>query len=205
MIPNSIEEVKELTNVAHLYYADKPLAFLSIFSLLYLAKQALAIPGSFFLNLLAGAVIGNHMALPLVCLMTAMGASLCFLLSSLIGSLFRIYNWSSVQKLSNSIDKNRSNLFWYLVTIRIFPFTPNWLLNLASPWLRIPLRTFFFSMLIGTVPYALVSTQAGLLLNEIESVNDIITPSIVMKLSFISILALLPTLLRKRLTARFVN
>ena len=41
----------------------------------------------------------------------------------------------------------------FLISLRIFPGTPNWLLNMAAPVADVPLHLFFVSVLIGKCAY----------------------------------------------------
>jgi hypothetical protein len=76
----------------------------------------------------------------LVSALTVTGASMCFLLSSSFGSTLR-----AMPAVSKHIDvlekkvvaaKASGTLFYFLLSARVVPFTPNWALNIASPWVR---------------------------------------------------------------------
>ena len=41
------------------------------------------------------------------------------------------------------------SLFFFLLFLRLFPMSPNWFLNMASPILNIPIHLFFMSVFIG--------------------------------------------------------
>ena len=73
------------------------------------------------------------------------------------------------------------------------------LLNLASPLLCIPLVPFFFSMVLGSIPYNLACCQAGDILQELSSTADIWQPILLLKMLLVSILSLVPPFLTRRL------
>ena len=85
--PRDLEELKILTNLiskmtnTHVgyYYV------LVLFSSAYLFKQTFAIPGSVFLNLLAGAIFGLSFGFCLTCILTACGATCCYLMAKFVG------------------------------------------------------------------------------------------------------------------------
>ena len=58
---------------------------LVLFSSAYLFKQTFAIPGSVFLNLLAGAIFGLSFGFCLTCVLTACGATCCYLMAKFVG------------------------------------------------------------------------------------------------------------------------
>ncbi|KAA0192254.1 hypothetical protein HAZT_HAZT008939 [Hyalella azteca] len=65
-------------------YHDEHFSYLiTLFSMAYVYKQTFAIPGSALMNILGGALLGVWVALPVVCILAAVGASCCYLLSSI--------------------------------------------------------------------------------------------------------------------------
>ena len=86
--PSSIEDLKAITQVLSQTLIDDQIGFsyvLTLFTSAYLFKQTFAIPGSVFLNLLAGAIFGLSLGFPLTCFLTACGATLCYLLAKFAG------------------------------------------------------------------------------------------------------------------------
>ncbi|KAI9593138.1 hypothetical protein BDF19DRAFT_449598 [Syncephalis fuscata] len=200
-LPATLEEVKEQAHILHQLQTNEPAHVMAAFIAIYLFKQTFAIPGSFLLNILAGAIFGRSGFL-FVCPLTAIGASFCYLLSSIAGGpLIERYMAHRLNKMRVSIESRRADLIYYLICLRLFPFTPNWLVNIASPHIGVPLSQFFFSMLIGSMPYNFVSSQSGMMLREITSISDVMKPSTLIMLSLISLAALLPALFRKRVQA----
>eukprot|EP00753_Platysulcus_tardus_P006269 PLAT14051.1.p1 GENE.PLAT14051.1~~PLAT14051.1.p1 ORF type:complete len:146 (+),score=36.06 PLAT14051.1:35-472(+) len=103
----------------------------------------------------------------------------------------------------NRVDAARreKKLLWYLLFLRAFPFTPNWLVNLASPWVGVPLRPFFLSVLLGLAPYNLVTVRAGRLLLTLSSASDALSWTNMGQLLIIALLALAPALLQSKAAA----
>ncbi|KAF9314925.1 Transmembrane protein 41A, partial [Podila minutissima] len=56
------------------------------------------------------------------------------------------------------------SLFMQLLLIRLFPLTPYWFINLASPLVGVPVIPFMTSMFLGCMPYNYICTQAGAIL-----------------------------------------
>ena len=85
--PSNLEDLKALTKVLTTLINDQ-VGFqyvLVLFTSAYLFKQTFAIPGSVFLNLLAGAIFGLSFGFPLTCFLTACGATFCCLLAKFVG------------------------------------------------------------------------------------------------------------------------
>lgn len=177
-LPSNIDDLKELNAALEkIIDSSKPTVIL-FFSALYIlyalpfpcsncclfSKQTFSIPGSALLNVLAGKLFGFVLGFPLICLLTTVGASCCYWMSSLLGNatLRRVFSnkinalEAKVLATRNTrcfktlkIQSHHDNLFFYLLFLRLVPFTPNWLINIASPILNIPFKFFVFSVLFG--------------------------------------------------------
>jgi len=169
-------------------------------SIIYVWKQAFSIPGAIFLNILAGALYGPLTATILTSMLTAIGASCAYLLSKFVGQpIMDQYLSDKLNFLRKQVDEHRDGLFFYLLFIRMFPLSPWWLLNLAAPFLYIPIGTFFASLFFGSIPYNLACCQAGDILSELTSTADIWQPVLLLKMIMVSLLSLMPPLYSKKL------
>ena len=156
------------------------------------------VSGSVFLNVLAGALFPVHIAFTLVCALTAIGATVSFLFSRYIFKYVLIKLFASrIEYFKRQIDRNSDNLIFFLLFIRIFPFTPNWLINIACPIVGVPIAKFALSVFIGLMPYNYICVQSGSILASMTSLNDIMSRTTMIKLSSISVVALLPIVLKK--------
>ncbi|XP_017537501.1 transmembrane protein 41A-A isoform X1 [Pygocentrus nattereri] len=148
--PSDLEELRELAALLRLYQAEHSGYVLLLFCSAYIYKQAFAIPGSSLLNVLAGALFGPWLGLLLACVLTTVGATLCFLLSQAFGKqhIIRLFP-DKVALLQRKVEENRSSLFFFLLFLRFFPMSPNWFLNMSSPIVNIPVTLFFLSVFIA--------------------------------------------------------
>uniref|UniRef100_A0A667GI57 Transmembrane protein 41A n=1 Tax=Lynx canadensis TaxID=61383 RepID=A0A667GI57_LYNCA len=150
-------------------------------------------------NILAGALFGPWLGLLLCCVLTSVGATCCYLLSSIFGKQLVVsYFPDKVCLLQRKVEENRNSLFFFLLFLRLFPMTPNWFLNLSAPILNIPIVHFFFSVLIGLVPYNFICVQTGSILSTLTSLDALFSWETVFKLLAIALVALVPgTLIKK--------
>lgn len=200
--PHNMESLKLLTDTLHVMKQENWFLLLSLFCCAYLYKQAFAIPGSVFMNLLAGALFGWPVAFPLVCVLTAFGASACYLLSYGFGRKYLMSKFSTkISMLQRKVQANKDRLFFFLLSARLFPMSPNWFLNMASPIIGVPLHYFFISVLVGLTPYNFACTQAGSILSTISSVDDILTFPTVAGMLSIALVALLPAFFVRKVKA----
>ncbi|VDD89423.1 unnamed protein product [Enterobius vermicularis] len=171
------------------FFRDKHANYvLLLFALTYLYKQCFAIPGSFFMNLLAGALFGRWRAALLVCPLSAIGASGCYLLSSMVAKSF-IDRFFALrfQSLKSAVRQNQSRLLYFLVSARVFPLTPHWLFNIFSPFLDISLSKHALSVFIGLIPYNLICVHAGEMLSEIHKPTEMFNWETTLDLTFLAL------------------
>ncbi|XP_018016571.1 transmembrane protein 41A [Hyalella azteca] len=188
--PTSVPELQNLVSVLKLYHDEHFSYLITLFSMAYVYKQTFAIPGSALMNILGGALLGVWVALPVVCILAAVGASCCYLLSSISLSHLLIHcEKERVNKLRDRIRGNDSSLFLFLLSLRIFPGTSNWFLNMASPVADVPLHLFFFSVLLGLAPYNAVCVVAGASVSQLRSVSDLWSANSVATLVVLAVIA----------------
>ncbi|XP_060896267.1 transmembrane protein 41A-B-like [Labrus mixtus] len=196
--PSDLDELRELAEMLKFYKREHHGYVLLLFCSAYLYKQSFAIPGSSFLNMLAGATFGPWEGLVLACMLSTSGSTLCFLLSSAFGKQHVVQVFpEKVALLQRKVEENRSSLFFFLLFLRFFPMTPNWFLNITCPVLNIPMPIFFFSVLIGLIPYNFICVRTGSMLSEISSLDDIFSWGTLAQLLAIALMALLPGALIK--------
>ncbi|KAG1933605.1 transmembrane protein 41A-B [Pimephales promelas] len=197
--PSDLEELRELAELLQFYKTEHTGYVFILFCSAYLYKQSFAIPGSSFLNMLAGALFGPWHGILIACTLTTVGSTNCYLLSRTFGKrhIIRIFP-EKVAMLQRMVEENRSSLFFFLLFLRFFPMTPNWFLNITSPILNIPIPIFFFSILIGLIPYNFICVRTGAILSEIQSLDDIFSWGTLLQLLLIACVALLPGALIRR-------
>ncbi|ETM53825.1 hypothetical protein L914_02730 [Phytophthora nicotianae] len=202
---SSLEELQRSHETfLHVFAVQFPLA-LTCFTSVYVLKQTFAIPGSALLNVFAGAILPLSLAFPLVCTLTACGASCCFLLSKNLASEEIVLSVSErllpgkLHKLRHKIEDAtaRGQLLYLLLFLRVFPFTPNWFLNMASPWLKVPLKLFAPSVALGLLPYNFITVHAGAMLSSLRSTSDLLDPRTMGFLILLALGMLIPALLKK--------
>uniref|UniRef100_A0A146RLI4 Transmembrane protein 41A n=1 Tax=Fundulus heteroclitus TaxID=8078 RepID=A0A146RLI4_FUNHE len=197
--PSDLESLRELAETLKFYKTENYGYVLLLFCSAYLYKQSFAIPGSSFLNMLGGAIFGPWVGLMLTCLLSTFGSTFCFLLSSTFGKQYVVYFFpEKVALLQRKVEENQSSLFFFLLFLRFFPMTPNWFLNITCPVLNIPISIFFFSVLIGLIPYNFICVRTGSILSQISSLDDIFSWGTLAQLLAIALMALLPGALIRR-------
>lgn len=194
--PRNLEDLQQLANVLKIYKERNWVYVLVLFCSAYLYKQTFIIPGSVLLNLLGGALFGIYVGFPLVCFLTAIGSTLCYLWSLwLAKDLIEHYFPDRIRNFQEKVRRNKHRLLYYLLFLRMFPMSPNWFMNLLCPILGVPITTFFISIFIGLMPYNFLTVEAGEILSSLTSLNELITLGTLFKLALMACVALGPGLI----------
>jgi uncharacterized membrane protein YdjX (TVP38/TMEM64 family) len=77
---------------------------------------------------------------------------------------------------------------------------PNWLVNMASPIVGVPLHQFFFATLIGLIPANYLHVSTGQAINNLQTGESLMSWHQILALSCFGVVALLPTWLNKKPT-----
>ncbi|WFD19723.1 hypothetical protein MCAP1_001959 [Malassezia caprae] len=162
-IPRSLQQLQQLGEVFSKYNEEHMGAIMFAWVTVFLFIQAFSIPGATYLTILAGALWNVPIALPLVCVSIANGASLCYLLSWYVGGIVRAMpRWQHrIDAWKSITEQYQHNMLSYLTMLRMMPIPPHFLVNIMAPHLGIPLPTFWLSTLGGVCCSTLVYTAVG--------------------------------------------
>lgn len=179
--------------------ADEHL-FLSLaaFFAVYLTATALSLPVALVLSLVGGALFGRWAGAAVVSLASTSGACLAFL-----GSRYLFRDWvrrrfgHRLGPIDRGIERDGA---WYLLTLRMAPYVPFFLINLGLGLTPMRLGTFALVSWLGMLPATFVIVNAGTELGRLEKPSDALSPTFVGSLALIGLLPLLARLSLRRLS-----
>ncbi|VDN07007.1 unnamed protein product [Thelazia callipaeda] len=190
-MPNDFENFTAMAQSFRMYKDQHFTYITSLFIFAYIYKQTFAIPGSFFLNLIAGALFDVWFGLVFVCTLTTIGSTLCYFFSEYFAREYVFYYMGQrIAYLQQKVEGNSHRLLAFLLFARLIPISPSWLLNIVAPFLNIPVVIFAISTFIGLAPYNYICVQAGHILSKMHSWNDIFNTTTLLKLSLLAIIPL---------------
>ncbi|KAG6554564.1 hypothetical protein Mapa_003943 [Marchantia paleacea] len=193
-LPHNVDEVRLLTEYVSGYAKDYTLQVVLGYFVTYIFMQTFMIPGTIFMSLLAGSLFGVTKGLILVIVTATSGASSCFFLSKLVGRPIAYWLWpEKLSFFSSEVARRKKSLLNYMLFLRITPTLPNTFINVASPIVDVPYRTFFLATLFGLIPAAFVTVRAGLALNDLHSITDLYDAKTLGTLFLIGVVSILPT------------
>lgn len=183
-------------------YATQPVATLFGYSLLYVLATALSVPGAVVFSLAGGAIFGTLVGTLVVSFASSAGATLAFLCAR---HLLRATVASRYGHLLARIDEGlaREGAF-YLLSLRLVPLFPFFMINLLLGLTRMPTRTYYWVSQLGMLPATVLIVHAGTELAAVESPADVLGPSLLATLTLLGLLPLLAARFLSWLRARRV-
>lgn len=188
---------RELQDFADSNPIGTPLAFMAI----YIVSTALSLPGGLFLSFLGGFLFPQPFCTLYVVIGATIGAVCLFLAArTALGKSLKKKAGPWLSKLEAGFRENEAS---YMLFLRLVPFVPFWLVNLAPAFFNTRLRTYIWTTLIGIAPGAFVNTQIGRGLGAIfESevgltFNVIFNTEVKIALTCLGFFALIPIAIKK--------
>ncbi len=168
------------------------LAYIAI----YAASTALSLPGGAVLSIAGGFLFGGLLGGAYVVVGATIGATLVFLAArTVLGDVLRERAGPWLRRMQEGFQRDALS---YLLTLRLIPLFPFFVVNLVPAFLGVPLRTYVIATGLGIVPGALVFTFAGAGIGSVLDspdgfgVSGILTPQIIAALVGLGLLSLLP-------------
>lgn len=173
----SLEGLKESRDALTAYYEQNRGLMVLAFFVVYVAATAVSIPGAVILTLAGGAIFGFWLGLLVISFASSLGALFAFLVSR-----YLLMDWvqrkfeKSLQAINQGIE--RDGVF-YLLTLRLVPLFPFWLINLLMGLTKLRALRFYTVSQIGMLPGTAVFVNAGTQLALINSLGDVLSAPLI--------------------------
>jgi len=166
----------------------------------YCVVTGLSLPGAAILTLGGGFLFGSVLGTVFVNVGATTGATLAFL-----AARYLLRDWVE-QKFGDRLQPIQEgfakNAFSYLMTLRLIPLFPFFLVNLVSGLTRVPLGTYIVATALGIIPGSFVYAYAGRQLGTINSLREIASPNVLLAFTLLGLLALVPVVYRRFAAAK---
>jgi uncharacterized membrane protein YdjX (TVP38/TMEM64 family) len=150
---------------------ENPWLFGSLFFLTYVGAVGLSIPIAVPLSLAAGALYGRWYGTLFVSFASTAGAALAFLASRyLFRDLVQRHFGERLQAINRGVEVDGA---YYLLSLRLQPVVPFWLINLGMGLTPMRLVTYWIVSQIGMLPGTFVYVNVGASAGEITEARDI--------------------------------
>ena len=173
-------------------YAEHPLAVMAGYLGIYVVVTALSLPGAVIMTLAGGALFGLLLGTVLVSFASSIGATLAFLASRyVLRDSVQARFGNRLADINRGIEKDGA---FYLVTLRLVPLVPFFVINLVMGLTRMKAGVFYLASQIGMLAGTVVYVNAGTQLARIDSLAGIVSPGL---LGSFVLLGLFPLVAKK--------
>lgn len=170
-------------------------AAVGIFILTYVVVAGLSLPGAVILTLAGGFLFGGILATLFINIGATTGATLAFLTARY---LLRDTVEQKFGKWMGPFQEGfAKNAFSYLLTLRLIPLFPFFIVNLVSGLTRVNVGTYMLATAIGIIPGSFVYAYAGRQLGTISSLREIASPNVIGAFVLLGLLALAPVVYKR--------
>ena len=197
----SFEQLREHHEALSVWIKARGIWAPVLFGLGYAVMTAFSLPGGALATVVGGFFFGVVTGSIAVILGATMGASILFLAAkSALGEFLRHKSAGWLKRMEEGF---REDAFSYLLTLRLIPLFPFWLVNLVPAFLGIKLRTFvvttFFGIMPGSIVYVSLGNGIGILLDSggTPDFGIIFKPEVLLPLIGLAILALMPVVYKR--------
>ncbi len=164
------------------------------FYVLAVLSTAFFVPGAIPITIVGGLLFGVVRGAFYMLSSATVGATLAFLLSrNLIGNWVQHRYESQMRIFNAEVERHGHN---YMITLRVMPILPFFLLNYFAGITRMPVDRFVWTTALGMLPGSVVYAFAGKELGRIESLGEIMTPRLMAALALLAAFAMLPVIHR---------
>jgi uncharacterized membrane protein YdjX (TVP38/TMEM64 family) len=170
-------------------------AAVGLFIVTYCVVAAFSLPVAAVMTVAGGFLFGAVYATLFVNVGATTGATLAFLVARYL------LRDAVEQKFGKWIgpfqEEFEKNAFSYLMTLRLIPVFPFFVVNLVSGLTRVSLGTYAAATAIGIIPGSFVYAYAGRQLGTINTLKEIASPNVIMAFVLLGLLALVPSFYKR--------
>lgn len=172
-----------------------------IYILCYIVIVAISFPVASFITMAGGFLFGQPLSTIYVVFSATIGASIIFLAARhAFGTILKKKLGRFYDRFERGFQKNG---IFYLLFLRLIPFFPFWVVNIAPAFVNVRFITYLWTTFVGIIPGSFINTQIGTgfgtMFDEYESFNikALFNWQIRIALIALALFALLPILIRK--------
>lgn len=203
----SLEFLAESRTVLKGYVADNPVLSAVLYVLAYFTAVACSFPAASILTIFGGFLFGWLLATVLVAIGATAGATALFLAArSACQDGLRRKISRALDRLAPGFEKDA---FSYLIILRLAPFVPFFIVNIAPAFFNVRIRTFVIATVLGILPAVVAYSYLGQGVDSVllaamaagrdATLKDLVTPEIKIAFAALAAVAILAVVIKKKL------
>ena len=198
----TLDALKAWQHALEAYRQAHPWLLAAVFLLVYVAVTALSLPAATLLTLAGGALFGLLEGTLLASFASSLGATAAFVASRyVLGDVVQQRFAAQLRAINAGLQRDGA---LYLLSLRLVPVFPFFMINLLMGLTTLPTRTYYLVSQLGMLPATMVFVNAGTQLASLHSLSGIVTPRILGAFVLLGVFPLLARWLVARVQARRV-
>ena len=184
----TIDELKRSRAALAQLIEVRPMLSAAGFFLFCLVATAACFPAAPILGVTGGALFGFWPGLGIVLIASSIGSTIAF-----FDARYLLRDWVKRRfaRRIAAIDRGiAAHGGLYLLTLRLNPVIPYWLVNLSMGLTAMRLRTYAALTVAGLLPATFIYVHAGTQIATLESARDIVSPQLIAALLLLSLFPL---------------
>ncbi len=142
--------------------------------LLYIIIVAVSFPGASALTITSGLIFGGILGGTLTVIGATLGAIIIFLIArSSLGDVLEKKAGPFIQKMIAGFQKDQ---FQYLLTLRLTPIFPFWVVNIVPALLNMKLGSYALATMLGIIPGTFAFAYIGAGLDSVIAAQEAANP-----------------------------
>jgi uncharacterized membrane protein YdjX (TVP38/TMEM64 family) len=144
-------------------YIEANLALALIaFMLVYALATAVSLPGAVVLTLAGGYLFGTWVGGTATVIGATLGSiAVFYVVQTSLGRTLKAKAETNGGMLRTVIDSVREGAFGYILTLRLIPVAPFWLVNVAAALADAPLKAYALATFLGIMPATFIYSGVG--------------------------------------------
>ena len=189
----TFENLKAKRDLLQAQAENQPWLFVLTYFATYVVVTAAAIPGATILTLAGGAIFGLGKGLLLVSFASTLGATLSFLITRyLLRASVEAKFRGALEKINDGLKREGTV---YLLTLRLIPVFPFFLVNLVLGLTSISTLRFALVSQLGMLPGTFFYVNAGTQIATLGSPSEVLSPTVLASLVALGVFPLVASLL----------
>lgn len=207
LYPEVWESLRQLPHALRQFNEEHPLLTPILYILTYVLYVLLLLPGIILFAMLGGFLFAQPFSILYVIIGVTLGASCFFLIARMA---FRVLISSASNHYLNRFEEGfKKNATNYMLFLRLLPFFPFRMANVAGAFFDIPLVVFAWTTFVGMLPSVVVYTQTGkglssfLIETDLKDPWKLVDSDFLIAFTIFALSALIPIFFKNRSGRKF--
>jgi uncharacterized membrane protein YdjX (TVP38/TMEM64 family) len=165
-----------------------------VYIVVYIGAVALSIPGASILSILGGFFFGAILATLYINIGATIGALIIFIAARFfIGEMVQKKYGEKLKKFNKEMEENGTN---YLITLRLIPIFPFFLINLFAGVTKVKWYTFLWTTSLGIIPGSFAYAYSGFAVAKLGAEPGV-PKNLIFAFLLLAVLSIIPLIYKK--------